>query len=633
MNSRLHTPPDIVMMSSAKLLSHPMRRKESEACSHFNAWTVIEYNVMAPVGSLTFGDTYPVNYPNRNYQIVFRFRPNKLLGFNITLVRLFFPHHKNSFLTISNHYFRGEYSSFNLFLNEDCFEIIANINFIPFNPILDHIQHITLHHFDAIFVLMDRWIVDTKQTEGRIKQTSFQTKLFFIRNDICIQSLYLKAPKHKHLSVHTEVDSFSVVRLFDCPDTSCGSTIMQQEVQSCSTFQCAVEILLTADNILAINYSTNNVWTDKTYLLEQSHTKGKITLPFSSCGPLCTLLIQAISASQINVTIDEVSFAGATHHQCLFGGLFYFDIFQQQNKPNLQIIHQSDIICDNFSDSSSKRTILSSNGTLLISVFSYPPESLIKASLVVEQTNCKVIHLCSCVKKDVLCPDQPFENSVHIGGSIQPQVYFHIQPNKCLVLKKDKHFQHSITCVIRIDPMKGLYKTSNLVYLSQWSFGSLFSYVEKFSPRKCLKRQINTYCDNLVIQTALDDDLKCWKNITPSSFRTKCYKFQNCQNARKRNHFHENKTYFMASYTSGKTNAIAFQFIFLPFSSTWFDVIILHKIKQELSDDDSMFSMKNQFVFFLKKHLVRSFYELASMNKFLKCCFLAYLLDNTKVVC
>ncbi len=60
---------DIPVMFTKKLLSHPQNNNISEACSNLTAWTVIVYNVMAPLGTIVFGNAYPVQYHGAEYQI------------------------------------------------------------------------------------------------------------------------------------------------------------------------------------------------------------------------------------------------------------------------------------------------------------------------------------------------------------------------------------------------------------------------------------------------------------------------------------------------------------------------------------------------------------------------------------
>ncbi len=536
-------PNDIVMVSSSQLLSQPEWNNISEACSYLTAWVVVVYNVMAPIGSLIFGDPYPVKYSNIDFQIVFRFKPENRLGFNVTFVRLFVPQRKNSFVTISNSYFAGEYSSFDLFLNLPCFEIVVNINLNPLKEFSKrlkwwetfYIQHITLHHFEAVFVAMDKLFVDTNQYKYKAGQISFLTKLYIVQNILFIHTLYMKARKFQRLLLCRNMDPLSLVKLFDSPDSSCCGGIMAEDVQKCSTFQCFVEIFFQHNSIITVNYSATNITIDKQYTVNQRHLPVDIHLLLASCGNLCTSFIDGTEGNQINLTVKELVFSGPSHYLCRYGGMFHFEAYQQI--PEIRPFYQSDVMCSNSSISSPvKRTLLSSNGSLFIAVFAYKGVSILNVTLTLKQTKCWVVRVCGCNKfkqyDAILCPNQPFADLVVIRKSDEPQISFNIQPNQCLVLTKDKIFFNQRTmCKLHIDPNKGLRFKSTMVFHVQGILDSLVSYFKKLSAIKCQENKQKSYksnyfwfCDGLITKTSADPKLSQINSIGNPSL-----KIEGCQ--------------------------------------------------------------------------------------------------------
>ena len=402
------------------------------------------------------------------------------------------------------------------------------------------------------------------------------------------------------------------MKLIDCPDSSCSRTNMLKSCHLCSTFQCLVQIHTLQNNVF-LNYSASNTVRDRTHLVKHNTNDTIMHLPLSSCHNLCTISIEDTTAKQINLTVEGASYIGPTHYLCLYGGFFYFEMFMYQHTSHLKQVYQSDVLCSNSSASSSvKRTVLSSTGSIFISVFSYKEISFIEVTLRLQETKCRVIHLCSCVNQHALCPGQPFANSVNIrqGPFGQPLLYFDVQTNHCIVLKKDKHFFHRQTrCFLKVFPKNSFQKNSHLEYFLQGSFSSLFSHFEKFSSWKSMKNKSSPFCDELVVQTSVDDmDVLCWLNLQPDLLGRKCFHYHGCLNGdgETESHLQHTPSNFRMSHivhaSSVRQDGILFAFTFIALSSTWFDLSIFYNtLFHKPEYHRNLFDLDNHILFYFNK--------------------------------
>ncbi len=505
---RLQQLPSIVLQLSGEYLSKQHTTRCSGRVGRRTQETVtgVEvYNITAPFGKLIFGSDEqlcPQEYSSE-HQVIFKFQAHVKFGFNITVFRLYFPHCKNSFVSLQNVAYCGQHSCLNAFLNYMCFEIVVNIHKDP--PLKVDFRHHTkfgffqrgysagkaLHFLEIFFVLLDKNMIESEMIENNSDILLKESYVTF-QTIFTLQTFLFKANKTEKLHLQRVKFSSALIKLFDCPDTLCHSLRMQGDKHEFSTFQCAVQVQLHNDGTPKLHYSTTIISAGVTIALSERNTPKVLHLPSKHSSVLCAMFCQAPNGKEIEAILTEITYVGVSSFECLYGGVFSFENHNHTSKGRFSV-QESDIYCDNTSSGSvSRNRLLSANGSLFIILFSCKEISFVTATVKLTLTNCKVIYLCYCVAHkqvanidDILCPNQPFGDLVHFAK----QSYYHLEQTKriifglkhaqCVILKTKMLFHRQIDCKFAVGAEELSQRKSQITHKIQGTIRPLFQFLSR----------------------------------------------------------------------------------------------------------------------------------------------------------
>ncbi len=253
----------------------------------------------------------------------------------------------------------------------------------------------TVPHISAEYACQDKHFMNTWVSE---RQFHKKMNLYYnvvkhngLTKSKCY-SLDIEVTKTKQIVMHSR-SSAELLRVHDGPGFDCPlvKPIVKPsgKFYHLSSFR-AVVIALHADcnDCELVSMQSKRVHFEEVHLENISYHR----LPISpGCSLfLCSLTFKTHAKYQINLTILEVLFEGRASDSCKYGGFA-----TAQFLGGLYMENQ--ILCEHvFPNVRPTRKFYSSNSSLYVFLYSFPPYSKVTATIQAKITPCKFLHICPC---------------------------------------------------------------------------------------------------------------------------------------------------------------------------------------------------------------------------------------------
>ena len=211
--------------------------------------------------------------------------------------------------------------------------------------------------------------------------------------DSMIYTSFLLQVKKTHFIKILAKASVLAVMVLDGPGQRSTPLLGNQNLYTCSTFQCFVQLLQSTRAInteqQAVQYSQ---FVAEFGTLKIGTTKSEMLfLPSIHCGDkICIWQVETDQTYHINITISSLNYSGKFSETCLFGGLV---IAEQLSDEYIE--HAT--MCENQTESVKQaRNSYSFKSSLTVILYWYNLYSVISASVTLTSTQCSSVYLCDC---------------------------------------------------------------------------------------------------------------------------------------------------------------------------------------------------------------------------------------------
>ena len=326
---------------------------------------------------------------------------------------------------------------------------------------------------------MDKHSVISLENNTDISTKVKPQSALLIKKEFILFTYFLQVRKSYYITVTiTQRLKFMHWLIYDGPlfqSNIINASEGKENTVKLSSFRCLLQILLKErSSSFLFNYSSIRIQVHSKVTLDgDDHIS--VSLPNTECSinkNLCALNIFAKYGRQVNVSVIKMTYKGTESKTCKYAGLV---ATQHLGADDYK---ETVALCESYDGNVSQRNVFSYNSSIVLVLYWYGSQDIIKTTAFLSVTKCKPVEICPCtyyllcvVKKNnqTLCSDylrkqMEFSNvNLEIGVFkisyfTELQFLFYVNENECFVMQilrntsEQMFLRREIHCTIYIVP-------------------------------------------------------------------------------------------------------------------------------------------------------------------------------------